>query len=196
MWVGRIARQLGWGRNALRRASDRLEIRLTLVLVLATLVLSPWVGRQAAQVGYREVARSNAWEREHHHQVQAVLVESGAARPAGGAHGPDAAVAGLAVVRWTAPDGTVRTGTVYVPVRRRADDAVPIWIDDRGRVTGPPTRRNPRTGAGVAAVLSVCAVAAGLAGVRRILSWQLDRHRLRAWQTEWAVVGPVWSRQR
>jgi hypothetical protein len=195
MWVGRIARQLGWGRNALRRASDRLEIRLTLFLVLALLILSPWVGRQAAQVAYRDVARSNAWEHQHRHQVQAVLVEFVAARPAGGAHGPDA-VAGMAMARWRAPDGTVRTGTVYVPVARRADDAVPIWVDDRGQVTGPPTRRSPGIGAGVAAVLSVCAVAAGLAGVRRILRWQLDRHRLRAWQTEWAVVEPVWSRQR
>ena len=43
------------------------------------------------------------------------------------------------------------------------------------------------------AVLAAGAVAAGLAGIRRIVIWGLDRRRLRTWQAEWLVVGPLWS---
>jgi hypothetical protein len=193
MQVRRMARRLGWDRNPLRRASDRLETVLTLVLVLAALTLSPWVGRRAAETAFRDVARTNAWEREHHHLIQAELVEVVVAGAAAGGRHPDA---GTAVARWTAPDGTIRTGTVYVSAGRRIGNTAPVWVDDDGWMTGPPSHRNPRVGAGLAAALSVCAVGAGLAGVRRIVRRHLDRRRLRAWQLEWAIIEPRWTRHR
>jgi hypothetical protein len=194
MWVGRIARQLGWGRNPLRRACDRWEIGLTLVLVLAMMVLGPWVGRQAAELAYRNVVQSNAWEREHRSQIDAVLQENVSVAPADNAE-PDAPSAGTAMARWIAPDGTVRTGAIDVGAARQAGDTVPIWIDDHGQLALPPARRNPGTDAGVAAALSICAVAVCLAGVRRMVGWQLERRRLRVWEAQWAVVEPVWSRR-
>jgi len=50
--------------------------------------------------------------------------------------------------------------------------------------------------AAMAAVLVLCGVGGGLAGIRRIIRWQLDRRRIRAWQLEWTTVGPGWTRQR
>lgn len=191
MGVGRIARQLGWGRNPLRRASDRWEIGLTLVLVLAMLVLGPWIGGQAAELAYRNVVQSNAWEREHRSRVDAVLVED----VSGAEDAEPGAAAGTAMARWIAPDGTAHTGAVDVRAARHAGDAVPVWIDDHGQLAFPPARRDPRTDAGVAAALSICAVALCLAGVRRIVGWQLGRRRLRAWEAQWAVVEPDWSRR-
>ncbi|MCA2211487.1 Rv1733c family protein [Jidongwangia harbinensis] len=182
----RTARHRGRGRNPLRRTCDRIEAGLTLVLVLAMLVLSPWAGRLAAEAAFRDVTDDNAGQRREHHRVPAVLVAT-----ADG--GPELVPARA---RWTAPHGVVRTGTVFVRADRGPGSTVEVWVDDGGRLTPSPSHRDPRAVAVVAAVLAVGAVAAVLAGVRRLVRRRLDRRRMIAWQTEWATVGPRWSGRR
>jgi hypothetical protein len=195
MWGRCVARRMRWPDNSLRRPCDRLETWLTIVLVLAMPSISPWVARQAAQMIYRDVTRTNAWDGEHRAHVTAVVLGT-LPRPAAGEDDRPAPVAGLAAARWTGPDGTVHTGTVYVEAGRQAGDTVPIWVDDRGRVATPPARRNPTAAAVVAALIAVYSVAGGLAALRWAICRQLDRHRLRSWQMEWAAVEPVWRRRR
>jgi len=87
MWARRTARRLFWTRNTLRRASDRIEAWLTLVLVLTMLVVAPGVGWWAARTTYQNDMRATAWDRQHRFPVDAVLLDDGSGWPAGGGNG-------------------------------------------------------------------------------------------------------------
>jgi hypothetical protein len=50
-----------------------------------------------------------------------------------------------ALARWTAPDGSPRTGQVAVNRGARAGSTVPVWTSDSGRPTSPPLRRDQVT---------------------------------------------------
>ena len=124
--------------------------------------------------------------------MTAVLVQD-APTPAGAGDDRAPSEARQTAARWTGPDGIVRTGTIDADPGLRRGSAVPIWVDDRGAVAPPPGRRCAGSDAAAAAFIVVVALAAGLAGIHRIVVWWLDRRRLRAWQAEWLVVGPRWS---
>ena len=97
--------------------------------------------------------------------------------------------------RWTAPDGTVRTGPVEPPANGRAGSTVAIWTDARGTPMRPPTSSplGASVGVGLAVTSFVVVVyACVLAAVRR----SLDRRRMAAWQREWRSVEPRWSGRR
>jgi hypothetical protein len=194
MWISRTARRMGWGRNPMRRTSDRVEAWSTLVLVTAMLVVAPWVASRAAHSVYRDDVRTTAWETQHRVQVDAVLLQDARKDPSHDGSPP--ARSAPAIARWSGRDATVHTGTVYADEGTRAGQTIRIWIDDRGFLAGPPGRRSPSSDAAMAAVLTMAGIAAGLAGIRRIIGWQLDRRRMRAWQLEWMSVGPGWSRRR
>ena len=194
MWIRRTLRGMGWGRNPLRRTTDRVEAWLTLVLVAATLVVAPWAASRVAHEAYGDAVQTAAWEAQHRFQVEAVLLQDARQDPAGDEPSPQENVPTIA--QWTGRDGIVHTGTAYAGNGTRAGTTIRIWIDDRGLLSGPPSRRDPRIDAAMAAILTVCGIAAGLAGIRRIIHWLLDRRRMRAWQLEWMTTGPGWSRRR
>lgn len=178
----RLLRRLGWHRNPLRRGTDRFEGWLNFVLIM--LLLAGGTGLSVAVAGstYRSQARQVAWERAHRHQVWAMLME----KPAG----PTASA------RWTGPDQVARTGRIPAGPGDTAGTWLQVWVDDRGGLTGPPSRRRPAADAFQAAVASVLALAAALLAVGMAGRRLLDRRRLRAWQSEWMEVGPRWSRYR
>jgi hypothetical protein len=194
MWFRRTIRLMGWGRNPLRRRSDRIEGWLSVLFLGVMFVIGPWAASHAAHAVYRDDLRATAWERQHRFRVDAVLVRDARPDPHDSTTPPPENVP--TVARWTGRDATVHTGTVYVPEGSRAGTVVRIWINDQSLVSVPPGRRSPRMDAGMAAVLLLGGIAGGLAGIRRVIRWQLDRRRLRAWQLEWMMVGPGWTRQR
>jgi len=194
MWIKRMARRMGWGRNPMRRTSDRVEAWSTLVLVTAMLAVAPWAASRAAHSVYRDDVRATAWERQHRVQIDAVLLAD--ARRDSSDDGSPRRQSVPAIAQWSGPDATVHKGTVYTDEGSRAGRTIRIWIDDRGFLAGPPGGRNPSSDAAMVAVLTVAGIAAGLAGIRRIVGWRLDRRRMRAWQLEWTSVGPGWSRRR
>jgi hypothetical protein len=194
MWIRRTVRGMGWGRNPLRRTTDRVEAWLTLVLVAVTLVVAPLAASRVAHEAYRDTVRAAAWESQHLFQAEAVLLQDARQGPAGDEPTPQENVP--AIARWTDRDGIVHTGTAYTANGTRAGTTISIWIDDRGLLSGPPSRRQPRVDAAMAAILTVCGIAVGLAGIRRIMHCLLDRRRMRAWQLEWMTTGPGWSRRR
>src|SRR6185437_12393119 len=75
MWIRRLVRGWGWGRNPLRRTTDRVEAWLTLVLVVAMLVIAPWAGSRAAHAAYRDTVRMAAWQAQHRFPVEAVVLQ-------------------------------------------------------------------------------------------------------------------------
>jgi hypothetical protein len=194
MYIKRMVRRVGWSRNPLRRRSDRVEAWFTLVLVAIMLVLGPWAASRAANASYRDEIRKTAWEMEHRSQVDAMLLED--ARQDTADAGGSAAESVPTIAQWTGPGSTVHAGMIYADAGTRAGTTVRLWIDEQGLASSPPGLRNPRGDAAMAAVLTLLGIACGLAGIRRIVRWQLDRRRMRAWQLEWMTVGPGWTRQR
>jgi len=186
---------MGMGRNPLRRRTDRIEAWVSTGLLLVFLVGAPlaWTsaGRWIHRAGLREQHAQQSW-----HQTPAVLLrdapplpsyefrlswQNTAAEPA----------------RWFGPGGQPRSGEVEVPVGSRAGQIVEVWVDDAGRVTGPPllgyelTRRV--IGAEVLAPVALAVLLFGLAGLVR---WVLNRRRLADWEAHWASIGPRWTRHR
>ena len=192
---GRIARRMPWSRVTLRRRSDRIQAWLTLTLILGALVGAPWVAWWVAGTTYRDEVRAGAWERQHHHPVAAVLTQDASGRAGPGGDVPPAPARVSAPAYWTGPDGLTHAGVVTVEVGTRSGSTVSIWIDDHGSLVTAPRRRNPVLGATIAGTLTLVASAALLSGVRRVVVWRLDRRRLRSWEAEWRIVGPLWSRR-
>jgi hypothetical protein len=188
MGARRIAHRMGWVRNPLRRTSDRIESWLTFLVVMAILLLAPWTGWYAARSVYQDGVRTAAWQREHRFAVTAVLLEDAAA-----ADGTRSASSPRTPARWIGPDNAVHIGLIFAEAGARRGGTVPLWVDEHGAAVAPPERRNVTIDAALAALLTVGGIATGLAGLRRIVVWRLDRRRLRAWQDEWLVVGPRWS---
>ena len=192
----RIARRIGWDRNPLRRTSDRYEAGLTALLVTVFLLLGPWVGWRVAQASYRAEVQAVAWERQHRHAVQAVLLRDAVWQPPVGQEPVIAPESVPVRARWTAPDGTVHTGPVLAGVGVRAGSTVRVWTDQHGAVTAAPGERSPGVRAFLAGLLTVVNLAAVLGAVRLLVRWHLQRRRVRSWQAEWDVVEPRWSGRR
>src|SRR5947199_3048736 len=69
---------------------------------------------------------------------------------------------GWTTVTWTAPDGTPAAGATIVAPGTAAGTAIPLWVTRDGVVTRPPTSPAHALGAGLASVLAVLLVDAGL----------------------------------
>jgi len=180
--------------NPLRRTSDRVEAAIVAAALILFLAGAPllalfawhWAASTAHRVQQRQQA---AW-----HQVSAVLLAD--ARPVvdigyGGVAGSEVPA------RWTAPDGTARTGDVPAPESAQAGSTVRIWVDGSGAQTGPPLRAGQATGqAALAAVLAPFALGTVLLCAVSVGVYILDRRRLAAWAADWRSTGPRWNSHR
>lgn len=180
-----------WRRNPLRRRSDVIEAWL----LLTTLVLGLVLGGFGALAAAGAVDDSLAERRASSHEVQAVLTEDAArALPAPAPESGDTRV--WTKVRWTAPDGTERTGRARADADAGAGSAVTVWTDREGRlVSEPPGGAEARfqtlmAGATVAATAGGMALLAGW-----VLRTRLLRRRAAEWETEWRLVEPAWRKR-
>jgi len=180
--------------NPLRRTSDRVEAAIFAAALILFLAGAPllalfawhWADGAALRVQQRQQA---AW-----HQVSAVLLAN--ARPV-----VDIGYGGLAgsevPARWTAPDGTARTGDVPAPASAQAGRTVRIWVDQSGALTGPPLRAEQATSqAALASVLAVFVLGTVLVCAMSLAVHLLDRRRLAAWAADWRSTGPRWNSHR
>ena len=190
-----LARCLGIDRNPLRRGTDRVEAALRLVMILLAVVAVPAaavaVGRWADHYALHRVQAQMAVD----HQVTAVLLRDA---PATGTPDPYTSVQTAWVpARWQPPGKPPRTGEVLALAAARKGSTLRTWIDPSGAVTDPPPGHRVLVGDVWIAVVATCLVpwlvllAAGTLA-RRVL----DRRRLRAWEAEWRVSGPLWSGHR
>jgi hypothetical protein len=172
--------------NALRRPSDRIELvvaALLLAAFLATLVAAPFLSARIDQ------AQSAA--AEHLHPAVAVLTGDGP-------YGNGLAGNGWAAARWRAPDGQPRTGTLTTLTAPAIWNAGPgtrvqVWLTSAGAPAIPPP--------GPGAVLFTTVAIVMLAGISLMICYWLcrvvlDRHRLAAWGSAWARIGPRWTMRR
>ncbi|MEV6053616.1 hypothetical protein [Streptomyces sp. NPDC052107] len=135
-----------------------------------------------------------AAQHAHRHPVRAVLL-------ADAPHDTTAAwpVDGLvrATVRWTAPDGTPRTGATLVDSDLRAGARVVVRQDDQDGLT-PAKPTNPTGGATEAGLFGTAAalLAAPVFGAGALGRAWLDRRRMARWDRERDLVEPSWGRRK
>jgi len=191
-WLARLLRGWRLDRNPLRRGSDRAETVVLGALLAAFLAVAPFAAHAAGNWGYASAARTAQAQRTSLYQVTATLLRS-ASVPSG--YGPAAHF--VVEARWRAPDGRVRTGELYVTADVAAAHTARIWVDQAGRLTGPPLSRDQLTGrGGLAAVVAVGCLAALLITVAWLARRSLDRRRMAGWDTDWLATGPRWTPRR
>lgn len=177
-----------WRRNPLKRPSDTTEARTLLAAVALMAAGAPAAGVCTAW----SVQDALLQQRHDRHTASAVL--TGAA-PAVFAYDADGSE--RATVRWTAPDGSVHTGTATVRAGLPKGSTVTVWLDGRGGLTAEPAAADAAAVegalAGGTAAGGVCVL---LLGGVRLVRWRLDRRRAEEWEREWARIGPQWGRHR
>jgi hypothetical protein len=187
----RAVRGLRPDRNPLRRATDRVEAIIVGVLVVAFLAGAPLAAVAAGHAVYSVGSRTAHVQQATWRQVPAVLV---ATAPAAGYRQSQVTVR----ASWTAPDGTRHAGAILAPPGTRAGRAVMVWVDTAGRLTGhPPLRLSQVRGQVVlATVLTALAVSLILLCTGLLAHAMLGRRRLAAWDVDWQVTEPQWTKGR
>ena len=191
-WLARLLRGRRLDRNPLRRGSDRAETIVLGALLAGFLAAAPFAAHAAGAWGHDSAARQAQAQRASLVQVTATLLR---ASPVLTGYG---SASGFAVeARWRAPDGPVRTGELFVTADMAASPSTRIWVDQTGRLTGPPLSRDQLTGrAQLAAGVAVGILAATLITAGWLVRRSLDRRRLSGWDAEWLANGPRWSPRR
>lgn len=99
-----------------------------------------------------------------------------------------------AAARWTAPDGTTRTGDAQVKAGLKAGDRATAWTDDTGALRdGPLSPAEVETTAGLSGVLAAVGACAVLLTGSWVVRRRLDTRRAAGWEREWAEAGPHWA---
>ncbi|MFD7702045.1 hypothetical protein [Streptomyces caelestis] len=179
-----------WRRNPLRRRSDLIEAWLVLAVLVLALLLGAFSGLTAAAA----VDGSLAERRERTTPVPAVLTEDAAGLSASVTENGDGGV--WAKVRWTASDGTDRTGRAEVDPGSPAGTEVTVWTDPAGRlVSAPPEGAEAR----FQTVMAGATVAVAVGGLVLFGGWlaraRLRLRRLAEWEDEWRRVEPSWRKR-
>ncbi len=187
--AARAVRGLWPDHNPLRRGLDRAEAAIVAILAVVFLAGAPLVAAAAWHAAYRAAVHT-AHARQSWHRAPAVLLAS-APSSWGSKYGTSVPA------RWAAPDGTRHTGTVPVPWGVKAGSTVMVWVDASGRAASLPLRPpGAEVQAALAAVAALAAagllvVCAGLLG-----HGVLGRRRMAAWDSDWQVTEPRWTRRR
>ncbi|MFJ9615176.1 Rv1733c family protein [Streptomyces noursei] len=173
-----------WRHGPLRRRTDLAQSWMALVSGLLIAVAAPAAGVLAGNA----VDAAVHGQRADRHSTVAVVTKTPPAA-LGVAAGNGTVGRAYTVVRWTAPNGTVRTGETAVPPGARAGDRTTVWLDGRGALIRDPGSPEDTVVESVAVGI-VAASGTGLAlfavhkgGVRL-----LDRRRYAQWEKEWAEL--------
>lgn len=176
-WLWRLRR------NPLRRRSHAVQAWAFLAVSLVTPAGAALAGILMAQ------HQEDLYTRQRHerHSTQAVL--------AGDA--PDTRGGSTRVsvpARWSAPDGTDRTGNVKAAAGATHGTRITVWADTRGALVTQPlaapaaqARADAIGGWAALAILSGALLGCGTTAK------VLDRCRAAQWAAEWAAVGPQWD---
>jgi len=191
-WLARLLRGRRLDRNPLRRGSDRAETLVLGALLAAFLAAAPFAAHTAGSWGYAAAARAAQAQRASLHQVTAALLRP---EPVLSSYGSASAV--VVAARWRVPDGRIRTGQLYVTADVAAGHTTRVWVDQAGRLTGPPLTRDQLAGRGeLAAGVAVGGLATMLITAAWLARRSLDRRRMAAWEADWLANGPRWTPRR
>jgi hypothetical protein len=192
-WPGRVMR--GWrpDSNPLRRRIDRAEAFIFGGLLVAAVAVAPVAAVEVGHVAYTDSLRVARMQERTGHETTARLLAV-PATPSGGGY----TITSLAPAKatWKAPSGATKTGDIQVPPAKVKGDTVPIWTDSAGNVVTPPATAEQAAGQGtfaaIMAVVLTLVTCSSAAGITRMI---LNRRRLAAWDADWTVTAPMWTRQ-
>ncbi|MFB7289720.1 Rv1733c family protein [Actinacidiphila glaucinigra] len=180
-----------WRRNPLRRRCDVVEACTGVAAALLIAAGAPAAGAATAvAVEHSELRRSQGT-----HLATAFLTEDAAKAVENPYTGSIGKV--LTPVRWTAPDGSTRTGLARVEPGSPAGSPATVWLDADGRLQ--QNRLTPAQAEAQGVVFGTVAAAGACALVlagRWVVRLRIDRHRAAAWAREWEETGPSWGHRR
>lgn len=186
-----IARGAGWGRNSLRRRTDRIEsvgVLAAVVIAAASIPVATAVGTATYHRGLAVSARQTAAAVA----TEAVLLDDAPVLIGSGGPAGTVSVPG----RWTTPDGARRVGMVQAAESARAGSTVRIWTDATGALIRPPLSPDQAwTRGGFTTICLLFGVFSALALGLLVLRWKLDRARDAELDAEWREVAPRWTRR-
>lgn len=184
-----------WRPNELRRRSDVVEAWTVLAVTVLLLVGAPLAGFAAGCWAYDGAnARAEALRAERHAVRAEVVGDTRAPVPSVQGGRP---VTQRVMVRWTDPDGAVRTSRAAVPADARRGEVVDLWLDPRGRTVQPPPDSSAVWQHSLA--MGICGAAGAAAVVllsHNVVRRTAERHRLAEWERDWARTEPEWTRRR
>ena len=178
----------------MRRCSDHIQAIVRAGLMTVFLIGAPLASMYVSHGIYSAGLRAGRAQAMAWHRVPALVLH---AKPLVTAlettgHPPD-----VLMLRWVKPDGSSQTGQVTRAVDAVAGSTVTVWIDEQGRLAGPPLSRAEVADRAIcAAVAAPMTFALLLAAVGGAVSLILDKRRLARWGAEWEVVGPQWTGRR
>ena len=188
--VHRLARLLA-GQNPLRRPHDRIEGATIVVLTAAFLATLAWASLLGARLYQSQLAAAAGLR-----PVTAILTQD--------APRPDIRLVptGQVLAHWPGPGGREKSGVLEAVTAPGISGAaagarVLVWLNRRGQPVAPPPGQPLMMVGAVLMALAVAAViAAGLLIPYRLCRLVLDRRRLAAWESAWALTGPRWTSRR
>lgn len=176
-----------WRRSPLRRRSDLVEAWVVLCGWVFALVGALFAGVVAADA----VTHSAQEMRAQSHKVTAVLVKD-TEDPAASRVTTDHLVWGT--VRWTDPDGTIRTDDARVPPKSHAGSKVQVWTDRNGVVVNEPLSETEILLHSIAGGVLAAGAAGGVVlGCSWVVRLGLERRRMEQWAAEWEQVDTPWG---
>ncbi|OZC41510.1 hypothetical protein CH286_26300 [Rhodococcus sp. WWJCD1] len=181
--VHRWWRRNPWVSNPLMRLPDRIERTAVVVGVAVLLLLIP-VAATIGSVTYSDLSLRSQQQRAQYVLVDARVIDATkSARP--DTDGVTT-VAGTAIVQWSAPDGSLRSGATDVPSALRIGDTTPIWRDADGNlVRAPDTAAGAVVNGAATAVFVWFLGAVVIAGLVYLTSAAGERSRMRQWDRDW-----------
>ncbi|WP_431994331.1 Rv1733c family protein [Streptomyces griseoflavus] len=192
--MGAISGLWRWRHNPLRRGTDLAEAWSALAALLFAVLAAPVIGCLVGAAAQDSLQRSVRAQQQSRHPVTADVVRALDRAPPDGdpAMPAGADPRSRVLARWTAPDGTARSGPVTAYLKSpRPGDRFGMWTDDRGRAVARPPDPAAATTHAVLAGIGAALVAAGLAeGCRRLTVRRMVRRRYAAWDRAWERAGP------
>ncbi|MGW2615642.1 Rv1733c family protein [Streptomyces sp. NPDC001500] len=196
--MGAIGGIWRWRHNPLRRGTDLAEAWVALSALLLICLVAPVVGSLVGGAAQGVLQRSVREQHAARHEVTAtVMRKAGAAALEADPETVTGREARTRVVAgWTAPDGTVRRGTVLSGLESpHSGDRFGIWTDAHGRLVARPLDSATATTHAVLAGLGAALLTAGaVEGGRRVIMWRMVRRRYAGWDRAWERAGPDWGR--
>ena len=187
-----------WRHNPLRRRTDLVEAWVALVALLLIAVAAPVAGSVVGGLTHDALRQSVREQREARHEIAATVVRKVSKPPVD----PDPETSSArdahsrVIANWTAPDGTVHSGTVMADLQSPdPGDRFRLWTDEHGQVVGRPLDGvTASTHSALAGFGAAAAVVGIVEGARRIVVWRMVRRRYDRWDQAWDSTGPDWGR--
>ncbi|WP_406164726.1 hypothetical protein [Streptomyces sp. NBC_00996] len=99
-------------------------------------------------------------------------------------------------VRWTAADGTARTGVARVDSANKAGSSTRVRLDERGRIVPEPaTADEAELQSAVLGTAATVSASTAMILVGCLTCARLDRRRQEQRDTEWALTDSQWGRK-